>query len=67
MTSTDGRSSPRYLALMNPIAGICAFLLPMGQHTPIAPPQVRVCTTYPGADAQSVARTATSPIERQII
>jgi multidrug efflux pump subunit AcrB len=30
------------------------------------PPQVRVTTTYTGADAQTVADTVTTPIEQKI-
>jgi hydrophobe/amphiphile efflux-1 (HAE1) family protein len=52
--------------LMLLIGAICAFLLPVAQYPPIAPPQVQVTTTYTGADASSVARTVTTPIEQQI-
>jgi hydrophobe/amphiphile efflux-1 (HAE1) family protein len=52
--------------LMVIIGGICAFLLPIAQYPPIVPPQVQVATTYTGADALSVARTVTTPIEQQI-
>ena len=52
--------------LMLIIGGICAFLLPIAQYPQIAPPQVQVTTTYTGADALSVARTVTTPIEQQI-
>ena len=40
--------------------------LPIAQYPQIAPPQVQVTTTYTGADALSVARTVTTPIEQQI-
>lgn len=52
--------------LMVLVGGICATLLPIAQYPPIAPPQVQVATTYTGADALSVARTVTTPIEQQI-
>ncbi len=52
--------------LMLIIGGICAFLLPIAQYPQIAPPQVQVTTTYTGADALSVARTVTTPIEQEI-
>ena len=52
--------------LMVLIGAICAFLLPIAQYPPIAPPQVQVTTTYTGADALNVARTVTTPIEQQI-
>src|SRR5258705_3517015 len=52
--------------LMLLIGGICAFQLPIAQYPQVAPPQVQVTTTYTGADALSVARTVTTPIEQQI-
>ncbi len=48
------------------IGGICAVRLPIAQYPQVAPPQVQVTTTYTGADALSVARTVTTPIEQQI-
>src|SRR5438309_1376446 len=52
--------------LMLLIGGICALGLPIAQYPQIAPPQVQVTTTYTGADALSVARTVTTPIEQQV-
>ncbi len=52
--------------LMLLIGGICAVQLPIAQYPQVAPPQVQVTTTYTGADALSVARTVTTPIEQQI-
>ena len=52
--------------LMMLVGGICAFLLPIAQYPQIAPPQVQITTTYTGADALTVAETATTPIEQQI-
>jgi HAE1 family hydrophobic/amphiphilic exporter-1 len=52
--------------LMLLVGGICAFLLPIAQYPQVAPPQVQVTTTYTGADALSVARTVTTPIEEQV-
>jgi hydrophobe/amphiphile efflux-1 (HAE1) family protein len=52
--------------LMLLIGGICAFLLPIAQYPQIAPPQIQITTTYTGADAITVAETATTPIEQQI-
>src|SRR6201989_2215043 len=52
--------------LMVLIGGLCAFNLPIAQYPQVAPPQVQVTTTYTGADALSVARTVTTPIEQQI-
>jgi hydrophobe/amphiphile efflux-1 (HAE1) family protein len=52
--------------LMLLIGGISALRLPIAQYPPVAPPQVQVTTTYTGADALSVGRTVTTPIEQQI-
>jgi len=46
--------------------GICYFLLPVSQFPEIAPPQVVVTASYPGASADVVADTVTTPLEQQI-
>lgn len=46
--------------------GICYFLLPVSQFPDITPPQVVVSAQYPGASAQVVADTVTTPLEQQI-
>jgi hydrophobe/amphiphile efflux-1 (HAE1) family protein len=46
--------------------GICYFLLPVSQFPDITPPQVVVQANYPGASAQVVADTVTTPLEQQI-
>ncbi len=45
---------------------ICFFLLPVSQFPEITPPQVVVAANYPGASAQVVADTVTTPLEQQI-
>src|SRR5258708_34288923 len=45
---------------------ICAGLLPVAQFPQITPPQVVVSAAYPGASAQVVADTVTTPLEQQI-
>jgi multidrug efflux pump subunit AcrB len=46
------------------IAGtIAMFTLPISQYPEIAPPTVTVSATYPGANAETVAKTAATPIE----
>src|SRR4051794_30655904 len=45
---------------------ICYFLLPVSQFPNITPPQVVVSAHYPGASAQVVADTVTTPLEQQI-
>src|ERR1700746_3783429 len=46
--------------------GISYFLLPVSQFPDITPPQVVVSANYPGASAQVVADTVTTPLEQQI-
>jgi hydrophobe/amphiphile efflux-1 (HAE1) family protein len=49
------------------LAGIAAFaILPVAQYPEIAPPTVVVSATYPGASAETLARTVAAPIEEQL-
>jgi multidrug efflux pump subunit AcrB len=55
------------IAVIMVLAGaICYFLLPVSQFPNITPPQVVVSANYPGASAQVVADTVTTPLEEQI-
>jgi hydrophobe/amphiphile efflux-1 (HAE1) family protein len=55
------------IAVIMVLAGtICYFLLPVSQFPDITPPQVVVTANYPGASAQVVADTVTTPLEQQI-
>ncbi len=55
------------VALVMVMAGaICYRLLPVAQFPEITPPQVVVSAVYPGASAQVVADTVTTPLEQQI-
>ena len=55
------------IAIIMVLAGaICYFLLPVSQFPDITPPQVVVSAIYPGASAQVVADTVTTPLEQQI-
>src|SRR5262249_40794269 len=55
------------IAILILIAGAVAFpTLPIAQYPEIAPPIVRVTTSYPGASAQVVADTVAAPIEQQV-
>ena len=55
------------IAVIMVLAGaICYFLLPVSQFPEVTPPQVVVSSTYPGASAQVVADTVTTPLEQQI-
>src|SRR3569832_2798309 len=55
------------IAIILVLAGtICYFLLPGSQFPDFTPPQVVVSAHYPGASAQVVADTVTTPLEQQI-
>ncbi|MGY6163876.1 efflux RND transporter permease subunit [Paraburkholderia strydomiana] len=42
------------------------FVLPVAQYPDIVPPTVQVTTSYPGASAETIARTVATPLEQQI-
>jgi hydrophobe/amphiphile efflux-1 (HAE1) family protein len=42
------------------------FTLPVAQYPEIAPPTVKVTTSYPGASAEVVSQTVATPLEQQI-
>ncbi|MBI3845194.1 MAG: multidrug efflux RND transporter permease subunit [Planctomycetes bacterium] len=49
------------------LLGVVAFpSLPVAQYPQIAPPVIRVSTSYPGASAQVIADTVAAPIEQQV-
>lgn len=55
------------LALLMVFAGVlCYNSLPVAQYPDITPPTVMVSASYPGADAQTVARAVGVPIEEQV-
>ena len=55
------------IAIIMTLAGaICYFLLPVSQFPNVTPPQIVVSVSYPGASAQVVADTVTTPLEQQI-
>jgi len=55
------------IAIIMMMAGaISYFSLPVAQFPDISPPQVVVSAIYPGASAQVVADTVTTPLEQQI-
>ncbi len=45
---------------------IAIFRLPVSAYPPIAPPQVSISASYPGASAEVVEKTVTSVIEQQL-
>jgi HAE1 family hydrophobic/amphiphilic exporter-1 len=48
------------------IGGIAYFQLPVAQYPEIAPPTIVVRASYPGADADTVAKTVATPIEQEV-
>ena len=55
------------IAILIIIAGLVASrVLPVAQYPEIAPPTVIITTTYPGASAETLARTVAAPIEEQL-
>src|SRR5580698_1263744 len=61
---------PRFTAVLNifvALFGLAALtLLPVTQYPEIVPPTVQVTTSYPGASADTIARTVATPLEEQI-
>jgi len=55
------------LSILIVLAGGVAYLaLPVAQYPEIAPPQIQIQATYPGADPQVLAETVATPIEEQV-
>src|ERR1700734_1606533 len=61
---------PRFATVVSAfltLIGIGAmFVLPVAQYPEIVPPTVQITTSYPGASAETVARTVATPLEQQI-
>jgi multidrug efflux pump len=55
------------IAIMVMLAGLLAIkTLPVSQYPPIAPPQISINASYPGASAQTVQDTVTQVIEQKL-
>ena len=55
------------IAIIISLAGLLAVkTLPISQYPPIAPPQITINATYPGASAQTVQDTVTQVIEQKL-
>jgi multidrug efflux pump len=55
------------IAILVMLAGaLSIFKLPVSQYPPIAPPQIAINATYPGASAQTVQDTVTQVIEQKL-
>ena len=55
------------LAIIITLAGLVASrALPIAQYPEIAPPTVSITAAYPGASAETLAKTVAAPIEEQL-
>src|SRR6201993_1874892 len=55
------------IAILTVIIGvIMALALPIAQFPNIAPPEIRLQASYPGADAQTLEQAVAVPIEQQV-
>ena len=55
------------LSIIIVLSGLAAaFKLPIAQYPQIAPPTVTITATYPGASADTLAKTVAAPIEEQL-
>jgi multidrug efflux pump subunit AcrB len=61
---------PRFAAVLNifiALAGLATMVfLPIAQYPNIVPPTIDITTTFPGASADTVARTVATPIEQAV-
>src|SRR5689334_10904429 len=61
---------PRFAIVLSTfvtLLGLGALVvLPVAQYPEIVPPTVQITTVYPGASADTVARTVATPLEQQI-
>src|SRR5271163_4217441 len=55
------------IAILQVVVGLVTLLtLPVAQYPNIVPPEIRIQTTYVGADAQTLAQSVATPIEEQM-
>ena len=55
------------IAILMVLVGIVSvFTLPVAQFPNIVPPEIRIQTTFVGADAQTLAQSVATPIEEQL-
>ena len=61
---------PRFatvISVLIVVFGVLSYIaLPVAQYPEIAPPQVQVMASYPGANAETVAKTVATPLEQEI-
>src|ERR1700732_5249123 len=55
------------IAILTVIVGVITIVtLPVAQFPNIAPPEIRLQATYPGADAKTLEQAVATPIEQQV-
>lgn len=55
------------ISIVTVLAGVlCLLKTPIAEYPEIAPPQIMVIATYPGASAEGIADTVAAPLETQI-
>src|SRR5258708_25294809 len=61
---------PRFATVINVfivLVGLAAStFLPIAQYPAIVPPTIQITTAYPGASADTVARTVATPLEQAV-
>src|SRR6202042_3793543 len=61
---------PRFATVVNvfiTVFGLAAMLgLPVAQYPNIVPPTIQITTSYPGASAETIARTVATPLEQAV-
>src|SRR5271154_248418 len=61
---------PRFatvLSIFVMLLGLGALaILPVAQYPEIVPPTIQITTSYPGASAETIARTVATPLEQAV-
>src|SRR6266446_2140456 len=61
---------PRFAAVINIFIALCGLatmtFLPIAQYPNIVPPTIQITTSYPGASAETIARTVATPLEQAV-
>jgi multidrug efflux pump subunit AcrB len=61
---------PRFAAVLNIFAVFIGLVsmasLPVAQYPNIVPTTIQISTSYPGASADTIARTVATPIEQSV-
>ena len=61
---------PRVAAVINIFIAVCGlavmFTLPIAQYPNIVPPTINIVASYPGASAETIAKTVATPLEQAV-